>query len=320
MGQERGEEVRPPPTDLVLGPTDRYSRFMDMETDINPIDRSIAHLLFHRPSVSSIVPPHDGSSLNSQTVPLLLAQLFPVPCIFAVKSTFWKMANQLTPIKNINRNAKNWTTKVKVLGKWSPRSAQCSPVKYQKLLLADAECSEGILLATDFGKGKPVHHSEVINRVQGYWKTVTEPCSLVTKGKKMDSLHSNIRDWKASGGGLFYCRTKLDIELEGDRGDCDEAAGPRMENYEFPYSFQMFVSFKVFLHAAAMTVETLNLAVEEGIVRGGGCTILRLVSKVDAIKDSLENDEEKAGRTLSVRKWQAAFIPDGYLDIGRTLS
>ncbi|KAG5542939.1 hypothetical protein RHGRI_015883 [Rhododendron griersonianum] len=65
----------------------------------------------------------------------------------------------------------------------------------------------------------------VINRVQGYWKTVTEPCSLATKGEKMDSLHSNIRDWKATGGGLFYCRTKLDIELEGDRGDCNEAGG-----------------------------------------------------------------------------------------------
>ncbi|KAI8567415.1 hypothetical protein RHMOL_Rhmol02G0120500 [Rhododendron molle] len=64
----------------------------------------------------------------------------------------------------------------------------------------------------------------------------------------------------------------------------------------------------------------IDAANEEGIVRGGGCTILRLVSKVDAIKDNHENDEEKAGRTLSVRKWQAAFIPDGYLDIGRTLS
>jgi chaperonin GroEL len=28
-------------------------------------------------------------------------------------------------------------------------------------------------------------------------------------------------------------------------------------------------------------------------VVGGGCTLLRLASKVDAIKDSLENDEEK---------------------------
>ena len=26
---------------------------------------------------------------------------------------------------------------------------------------------------------------------------------------------------------------------------------------------------------------------------GGGCTLLRLASKVDAIKDNLENDEEK---------------------------
>lgn len=34
-------------------------------------------------------------------------------------------------------------------------------------------------------------------------------------------------------------------------------------------------------------------AVEEGIVVGGGCTLLRLASKVDAIRDSLDNDEEK---------------------------
>lgn len=37
----------------------------------------------------------------------------------------------------------------------------------------------------------------------------------------------------------------------------------------------------------------LQAAVEEGIVVGGGCTLLRLASKVDAIKDSLENVEEK---------------------------
>ncbi|KAE9452740.1 hypothetical protein C3L33_15370, partial [Rhododendron williamsianum] len=34
---------------------------------------------------------------------------------------------------------KNWIAKVKVLEKWSPRSTQHSPVKYQKLILADAE-------------------------------------------------------------------------------------------------------------------------------------------------------------------------------------
>ncbi|CAD6341988.1 unnamed protein product [Miscanthus lutarioriparius] len=34
-------------------------------------------------------------------------------------------------------------------------------------------------------------------------------------------------------------------------------------------------------------------AVEEGIVVGGGCTLLRLASKVDAIIETLENDEQK---------------------------
>ncbi|KAG0474604.1 hypothetical protein HPP92_014290 [Vanilla planifolia] len=34
-------------------------------------------------------------------------------------------------------------------------------------------------------------------------------------------------------------------------------------------------------------------AVEEGIVVGGGCTLLRLASKVDTIREGLENDEQK---------------------------
>lgn len=34
-------------------------------------------------------------------------------------------------------------------------------------------------------------------------------------------------------------------------------------------------------------------AVEEGIVIGGGCTLLKLAAKVDAIKDTLPNDEQK---------------------------
>jgi chaperonin GroEL len=36
-------------------------------------------------------------------------------------------------------------------------------------------------------------------------------------------------------------------------------------------------------------------AVEEGIVVGGGCTLLRLAGKVDAIKATLDNDEQKVG-------------------------
>ncbi|KAI3834965.1 hypothetical protein MKX03_025306 [Papaver bracteatum] len=39
-------------------------------------------------------------------------------------------------------------------------------------------------------------------------------------------------------------------------------------------------------------------AVEEGIVVGGGCTLLRLASKVDAIKLTLDNDEQKVGAEI----------------------
>ena len=38
-------------------------------------------------------------------------------------------------------------------------------------------------------------------------------------------------------------------------------------------------------------------AVEEGIVIGGGCTLLKLAAKVDAIKGTLSNEEQK------VRQW-----------------
>ncbi|MFX6573966.1 hypothetical protein ABTG52_13435, partial [Acinetobacter baumannii] len=44
----------------VLTAEGKCTSFMDMETDTNPIDRSIAHLLFHRPSESSAVPVQDS--------------------------------------------------------------------------------------------------------------------------------------------------------------------------------------------------------------------------------------------------------------------
>ncbi|XP_057494512.1 protein LNK1-like isoform X1 [Actinidia eriantha] len=46
----------------------KCSGFVDMETDTNPIDRSIAHLLFHRPSDPSVIPDHDGPSLKTHTM------------------------------------------------------------------------------------------------------------------------------------------------------------------------------------------------------------------------------------------------------------
>ncbi|KAI3716335.1 hypothetical protein L6452_23601 [Arctium lappa] len=39
-------------------------------------------------------------------------------------------------------------------------------------------------------------------------------------------------------------------------------------------------------------------AVEEGIVVGGGCTLLRLAAKVDSIKATLDNDEQKVGAEI----------------------
>uniref|UniRef100_A0A5B6YNS3 Putative chaperonin 60 subunit beta 2 n=1 Tax=Davidia involucrata TaxID=16924 RepID=A0A5B6YNS3_DAVIN len=42
-------------------------------------------------------------------------------------------------------------------------------------------------------------------------------------------------------------------------------------------------------------------AVEEGIVVGGGCTLLRLAAKVDAIKDTLDNNEQKVGADIVKR-------------------
>ncbi|KAI7752439.1 hypothetical protein M8C21_025388, partial [Ambrosia artemisiifolia] len=48
-------------------------------------------------------------------------------------------------------------------------------------------------------------------------------------------------------------------------------------------------------------VAVIQAAVEEGIVVGGGCTLLRLASKVDAIKETLANDEEKVGADIVKR-------------------
>ncbi|KAL1544377.1 protein LNK1-like isoform X3 [Salvia divinorum] len=42
--------------------TNRCTTFMDMETDTNPLDRSVAHFLFHRPTDSSITPARDSFS------------------------------------------------------------------------------------------------------------------------------------------------------------------------------------------------------------------------------------------------------------------
>ncbi|KAH7286777.1 hypothetical protein KP509_32G022500 [Ceratopteris richardii] len=48
-------------------------------------------------------------------------------------------------------------------------------------------------------------------------------------------------------------------------------------------------------------INATKAAVEEGIVVGGGCTLLRLSAKVDAIKQTLENKEQQIGADIVKR-------------------
>ncbi|WCJ42009.1 dentin sialophosphoprotein-related [Euphorbia peplus] len=53
---------------LVAEGTERSTAFLDIETNTNPIDRSIAHLLFHRPSDPSTMPTNDVLSLKTHAL------------------------------------------------------------------------------------------------------------------------------------------------------------------------------------------------------------------------------------------------------------
>nr|XP_023917161.1 protein LNK1-like [Quercus suber] len=46
----------------------RCAAIDDMETGTNPIDRSIAHLLFHRPPDASVMPANNAISLKSHAL------------------------------------------------------------------------------------------------------------------------------------------------------------------------------------------------------------------------------------------------------------
>ncbi|XP_031253200.1 protein LNK1 isoform X1 [Pistacia vera] len=53
---------------LMAEETNKCTGFIDMETDTNPIDRSIAHLLFHRPSDPTVMHAKDAFSFKSQAI------------------------------------------------------------------------------------------------------------------------------------------------------------------------------------------------------------------------------------------------------------
>ncbi|PWA72860.1 RuBisCO subunit binding-protein beta subunit precursor [Artemisia annua] len=60
-------------------------------------------------------------------------------------------------------------------------------------------------------------------------------------------------------------------------------------------------------------------ALEEGIVVGGGCTLLRLASKVDTINETLANDEEKVGSDI-VKSYPLKLIAKNAGVIGSVVS
>ncbi|CAI9765362.1 unnamed protein product [Fraxinus pennsylvanica] len=54
--------------EFIAARSNKFTRYMDMETDTNPVDRSIAHLLFHRPSDSASTPVNDSSAFRSSSM------------------------------------------------------------------------------------------------------------------------------------------------------------------------------------------------------------------------------------------------------------
>ncbi|KAJ0008337.1 hypothetical protein Pint_29687 [Pistacia integerrima] len=66
--------------------------------------------------------------------------------------------------------------------------------------------------------------------------------------------------------------------------------------------FLLLCLLTLYLKSSSIRIDNLfQAAVEEGIVVGGGCTLLRLAAKVDAIKQSLDNDEQKVGADIVKR-------------------
>jgi chaperonin GroEL len=47
-------------------------------------------------------------------------------------------------------------------------------------------------------------------------------------------------------------------------------------------------------------------AVEEGIVIGGGCTLLKLAAKVDMVKETLSNEEQKVSGVSSRKSFESS--------------
>ncbi|GKC07171.1 RuBisCO large subunit-binding protein subunit beta, chloroplastic-like protein [Tanacetum coccineum] len=145
------------------------------------------------------------------------------------------------------------------------------------------------------------------------------------EAKKAQNTNSRKLIVRGAGMNLVF----VVAEVGPANGDCLMIISPRYDQYKDAWDteveFEVFLEEKygttfasvssdgIFLPSSAVSnvklkrVQTyllsylLNAAVEDGIVVGGGCTLLRLAAKVDIIKETLGNDKPEVGSDIVKR-------------------
>lgn len=117
-----------------------------------------------------------------------------------------------------------------------------------------------------------------------------ESCTIVGDGSSQDAVEARVRQIKNA-----IANTEQDYEREKLNERVARLSGGVA-------ILQVGAQTETELKEKKLRVEdALNAtkaAVEEGIVIGGGCTLLKLAQKVDAIKASLEVDEQRIGAEI----------------------
>jgi chaperonin GroEL len=117
-----------------------------------------------------------------------------------------------------------------------------------------------------------------------------EHCTIVGDGSTQDSVSARVKQIK---------NLAAETEQEYEREKLNERIARLSGGVAI---IQVGAQTETELKEKKLRVEdALNAtkaAVEEGIVIGGGCTLLKLAQKVDAIKEGLDNDEQKVGAEI----------------------
>ncbi|KAL0696433.1 hypothetical protein Bca4012_063613 [Brassica carinata] len=113
-----------------------------------------------------------------------------------------------------------------------------------------------------------------------------ETSTIVGDGSTQDAVQKRVTQIK----NLIEVGAQKELELKEKKLRVEDALNATKVS---------FIAEELFAYKVKYTDQ--DAAVEEGIVIGGGCTLLRLASKVDAIKATLDNDEEKVGADIVKR-------------------